>query len=408
MSISDQFSDTLGSSPLSVAIVSPSEHHRNAAINGLDRYPDVRIREYITYPPGTEAVASLLKQQFSVVIIDLDSDPEYALELVHNICIDGSTNVIVISEKPRPELLLRCMRSGAREFLPIPISSSAMAEALARVSSRKLEMPVAPVAVAKHTAPVAIQQGKMLVFMSAKGGAGVTTLACSLGVSLAQEFGQNTLLIDLNFPLGDAALNLGLKCQYSTVSALQSYHRLDGSFLRTLLVRHESGLHVLAAPSELSSNRYSSDAIFKLLRVARKEFDYVIVDLGSRPDVQDTFTFDPSVTVYLVTQIGIPELRNSNRLIKQLQVDNGPKLEIVVNRFDTESEGIEEEQISKALTQPVQWRIPNDYASVRRMQNLATQLIAEDSEIARAILKMGESISGQAALPKKKKSLRFF
>jgi len=406
MSTSNQFSDTLGSSPLSVAIVSPSEHHRNAAINGLDRYPDVRIREYITYPPGNEAVAGLLKQQFSVVIVDLDSDPEYALELVHNICIDGSTNVIVISEKPRPELLMRCMRAGAREFLPIPISSSAMAEALGRVSSRKLEMPAAPVAV-KH-APVEKEHGKMLVFMSAKGGAGVTTLACSLGVSLAQEFGQNTLLIDLNFPLGDAALNLGLKCQYSTVSALQSYHRLDGSFLSSLLVRHESGLHVLAAPSELSSNRYSNDAIFKLLRVARREFDYVIVDLGSRPDVQDTFTFDPSVTVYLVTQIGIPELRNSNRMIKQLQVENGPKLEIVVNRFDTESEGIEEEQITKALTQPVRWRIPNDYASVRRMQNLATQLIAEDSEIARAILKMGESISGQAAVPKKKRALRFF
>jgi MinD-like ATPase involved in chromosome partitioning or flagellar assembly len=57
--------------------------------------------------------------------------------------------------------------------------------------------------------------------MGAKGGAGVTTVACNFAVALAQEPGQKTLLIDLDLPFGDAALNLGVISEFSTIDALQ-------------------------------------------------------------------------------------------------------------------------------------------------------------------------------------------
>lgn len=409
ISSSTHIPESLGANPLSIAVISPNVVHRNAAIAALDRFPNSRIREYITYPPDAEEVAQVLRQDFDVVIIDLDSDPEYALELVENICVDGGTNVIVYSARPDPDLLLRCMRAGAREFLPMPLTSGSMAEALVRVSARRLEFTSARSTSHAHIAPKT--HGKMLVFASAKGGAGVTTLAGSLAVSLAKEFSQRVLLIDLALPLGDAALNLGLKSQYSTLNALEHANRLDGTFLASLLVRHESGLHVLAAPSELGSVKVSGDSIFKLLRVARQHFDYVVVDAGSRFNVHEAFPFDDASTLYLVTQIGIPELRNSNRLIGQLQYEGAPRFEIIVNRYNAGTEGIEESQVTWALTQPAKWKIPNDYAAVRRMQNLATPITEDDTEIAHAIQSLGESICGLPAPPpkkKKKRGLRFF
>ena len=59
------------------------------------------------------------------------------------------------------------------------------------------------------------------MFLSAKGGSGVTTLAAILRYRWPSGRGKRTLLIDLNFPLGDAALNLGVRGQYSTVNAFE-------------------------------------------------------------------------------------------------------------------------------------------------------------------------------------------
>lgn len=86
----------------------------------------------------------------------------------------------------------------------------------------------------------------------------------------------------------------------------------------------------------------------------------------------------------------------------------GPKLEIVINRFDSGSEGIDEGLVTKALTQPARWKIPNDYIAVRRMQTSATPLTDEDSAIAQAIRAMAESVCGQPAIPKKKKGFSLF
>ncbi len=406
MSTSNQLPESLTSTPLSIAVISPDTFHRDEAISALSRFTNGSVREFISYPTGASTVAEALRQDFDVVIIDLDSDPDYALELVENICTDGQTNVIVISELPDSEKLLRCMRAGAREFLPMPITVEAMTEALIRVSARRVEPQVQKAT--KRTVNKETTRGKLLLFMSAKGGSGVTTLACGLAASLAQEFKQRTLLVDMTLPLGDAALSLGLKTEYSTINALQNFHRLDGSLLESMVAQHSSGLHVLAAPSEMTTIRFESDAVFKLLRVARQEYEYVVVDAGSRFEAQDAYVLDDSAVIYLVTQIGIPELRNSNRLIKQLSNEGGPKMEIVVNRYDSASAEIEEGQIQKALTLPIQWKIPNDYAAVRRMQNLGTPLNSEDSHIARTIREMGESICGLTPAPKKKKLLGFF
>ena len=125
---------------------------------------------------------------------------------------------------------------------------------------------------------------------------------------------KKTLLIDLDLPLGDAALNLGIMAEFSAIDALQAADRLDARFLSQLLVKHSSGVWVLAAPGKFVQYQASDEAIDWLLTVARQEFDNVVVDMGSKLDLMGTAAYKEATTVYLVTQASIPELRNSNRL----------------------------------------------------------------------------------------------
>jgi pilus assembly protein CpaE len=398
MSTAIHIPDTpISTGDLSIAVISPDEHRRNAATIALGECHHGTIREFISFPPNLNDVSHMMGNNFDIIFVDLDSDPEYALDLVEDICTRGMATAIVYSTQADPDLLVRCMRAGAREYLMLPFDKGEMSEALVRASALR-----------SSARPSPITTCRLLVFLSAKGGSGATTLACNFAVSLAQESRQKTLLIDLNLPLGDVAINLGIQAQYSIASAFQNSSRLDSNFLSGLLVQHNSGLFVLAAPSELAPTYVSSDAIDKLLEVACQDFDYVVVDAGSRLDLQRKHLFDESATVYLVTQVGIPELRNSHRLIAQLSAEGSPKLEIVINRYDPRSLEIDEEHITKALTRPAQWKIPNNYAAVRRMQNTATPFTGEDSPISRVIRQMTRSVCGQPPIPEKKKKFSFF
>jgi len=384
--------ESIGTDGLSIAVIGPNRDRRAEAILAMSGSAGSDVSEFSSYRRGEGDLPATLEDRYDVIIIDLDSDPEYALELVENIGANGVVTVMVHSESSDPELLVRCMRAGAREFLTLPFTPEVMAEALVRAAARR-----------PLTRSVKKAAGKLYAFMSAKGGAGATMVACNFAVALAKESGEKTLLIDLDLPLGDAALNLGIAPEFSAVDALEAVERLDAGFLSKLLVKHSSGLWVLAAPGRFMQYEANNEAINRLLQVARYEFDNTVVDMGSKLELMGTTAYRQATTIYLVTQASIPELRNSNRLIKQFFSGTVPKLEIVINRSESRGQSLSEEHITKALTRPAQWKIPNDYTSVRDMQVNATPLVLSDSAIARQIRRMVSAVTGKSDSPAKKK-----
>lgn len=390
-------SDPLGGNVLSIALICPSEQRRRTIANALNSSHAAIVREYSSYPPTLKEMPRMLGEKaFDAVIIDLESDVEYALELVEFVAA-GSSTVMVYSSRLDPNLMVRAMRAGAREFLSDPIDPNALSDALMRAAGRRQGGKAS-----KRTG------GKLLVFLGGKGGSGVTTVACNFAVALVQECQQTTCLIDLDLPLGDAALSLGLTTQFSTADALQNADRMDSNFFSKLLTTHSSGLPVLAAPGRFPHVPASNDAIDKMLQVARQEFAFVVIDAGSRFDLTDAGWFEQADTAYLVMQAGIPELRNSHRLISEFFKSGTPKLEIVLNRYVKSSMGVDEEHIEKALTKPIAWKIPSDYYNVRRMQNEAVPLALDDSNIAKVLQEMARAACGMPPKPEKRKGFSLF
>ncbi len=384
-------------SVLSVALIDPDNQHRREVAGALAGFQGTSVREYASFPADLDELPRMLEQRYDAVIIGLDSDPEFAFDVVETLCASNSTTVMVYSAETQLELAVRFMRAGAREFLILPLLRADIAGALARVSIRR-----------SATTRGKKSGRKLFTFMGVKGGCGVTTIASNFSVALAQESGQRTLLIDFGLPLGDAALNLGMVTQYSTSNALQDCNRLDANFFRSLLAKHSSGLNVLAAPGEFSPLTAPQDAVDKLLAVARQCFDYVVVDAGSRLDLRNTAVFDEQACLYLIAQVGVTELRNANRMITQFFSARGQRLQIVLNRYTPHALLFDEKQIAKALTRPALWKIPDDFATAQRTVSTATPVVLQDSPIARSIRQMARTACGLPASPEKKKGFFLF
>ena len=77
--------DALGNNVLSVALIGPVEGRRKSIASALATLHGSVTREFAFYPEMDD-VPRLLEAEYDVVIVELDSNPEYALELVENIC----------------------------------------------------------------------------------------------------------------------------------------------------------------------------------------------------------------------------------------------------------------------------------------------------------------------------------
>ncbi len=380
---------------LAVALLGPDEQRRKVVAGALTMRPGLQLHEFSSFPPRLEDLPKMLAQVYEVVVIDVDSEPDYALALVESLCASGRTYVMAYSAKADMKRAVHFMRAGVREFFTLPLDPAEVSAALMRASTRR----AAPPQEDKKT-------GKLFVFLGSKGGCGVTTLASNFALALAQESDSNALLVDLGLPLGDVAINLGIVTEYSIATALENPNRLDANLLSTLVAKHSSGLSVLPAPTDLTEIQAAKDAVDKLVKVTRDIYDFVVVDAGSRIDLMDSTLFEDSATIFLITQLGISEMRTANRMIRKYFARRDDNLQIVINRYKTSDALFDEAQITRTLTRPAQWKVPDDYAAARRTRETATPMVMGDSAIAQSIRLMAKTAAG--LLPEKNGKKGFF
>lgn len=396
---SRQAPDTPVKSVLSIALIGPDENRRKSFATVLSGRPNAEVHEFTAFPHDLEDLPRAMGEHYDVIILDVDSDPDYVFELVERICFNPTASVMVYSAQPDVKQAVRFMRVGAREYFTLPVSAPELSSALLRAA---INPPSAPSAAPKPL-------GQVFVFLGAKGGCGVTSLASNFAMLVSLESAQSTLLVDFGLPLGDAGINLGMAtANYSTANALQDPSRLDTRFLSSLVEKHPSGLNVLTAPSDFPAEQPTLEGYDKLIEVARQSFSYIVVDAGSRVDLMDSRLFDESSVVYLITQVGISELRNSNRLISRFFSLRMRNLQIVLNRYTHKSLLFDDTQISKALTRPANWKVPDDYATARRTENTGTPIAMEDSPISIALRQMARAACGIGEDRSKKRGFSLF
>lgn len=309
------------------------------------------------FSPGLKSASS------TVALVDCDPDPELALETMERLRSASLKNVSIVafSSKVDANYLLSAMRAGCNEFLHKPAAAPALSAALQRFLSAGLAD------LAGHR-----RSGRVLCFYGAKGGVGTTTLAVHLASNLVRRHQKRTLLIDHHHELGHVALYLGLEVSpYHFSKLIDNVDRLDADLLEGFVVKHSSGLEILASPDGCAPEHTSAaEQVQLVLNFLRTQYDYIIIDSSMSYNDLIPPILQASNEVILVSTPDVASLRDLSRRVEHLSLmeSTNTKLRIVINR-STSDDAVTGDQIETALRFPVWTAIPNNYAELLRSIN---------------------------------------
>ena len=327
------------------------------------------------------------KEQPDVVILDESGVDAKDLMSLEQACMAyPKTAFIMLNETVTQEFLISALRMGVKDVIKLPLVSDELLRAVNRIEI-------------KSNYANAAKQGKVIVFTSGKGGSGATFLACNLAYTLAATHSElKVALLDLNLQFGDAALFLSDHIPPNTLADVASnITRLDASFLSSSMVQVLPNFGVLAAPEDAErAEEVKPQHIDALIKQAKRQYDFVILDIGRTLSASSLKALDHADNIFLVLQQTLPFIRDSKRLIKIL-LSLGyakQKINLLINRCE-KSADIDVRDVEATLDMKVYEEIPNSYATVSASVNQGVPImkISKHDAVTKCLEEMAEKLT---------------
>lgn len=339
-----------------------------------------------------------------ILVMEIGEDFKNDCQIVNSLLCTGSVkDIFLVSSHVEPEMLLQAMRSGAREFFPVPVKSEDIISALMKFRERNRNVTVTEKGKKK---------GKIINIIGSKGGIGTTTIAVNFATSLLGIHGssKSVALIDMNLLFGEIPLFLDIESAFNWGEIAKNISRLDSTYLMSVLSKHPSGLYILPSPTRFDGVNLATPGIIeKLLRLMRKDFDYVVIDSGQHLDDISLKVLELSDTVLINSILSLPCLINVKRLIdtfKKLGYPAEDDVNVIVNRYHKNSV-ISLKDAEKGIGKRVFWQIPNDFQNTISAINQGKTLldIAPKADITQNIRELASKFTRQTSLQKEKKGI---
>lgn len=356
---------------ISTIVISEQNHLLELLKMYLEEFQEFNFLANTTdYSKAYNAISELSK---SLVIVDISEYPEQALNFVSKLSSEfPSCKVIVLSDKPTVDLVIRTMRMGASDFLSIPLVKNEFFEILSKTYSSLTD---------DNNSKKS--KCRVITVYSNKGGVGKTSIASNLALELSKITKENVALIDLNFQLGDVTTFLDLKPSFNISYMFQNLDKINDDFLLSTLEKYkDTSLYVLADPPYFKqAENVSSKQITKLFNILRDTFSYVIVDTAGGFDSKSMTALENSDLILLATIVNLPALRNCQRcleLFEKMGFDN-EKVQVLINRY-MENDEINACDVEELLGRKIYWKIPNNYFTMMAAINKGLPVASVNSE----------------------------
>ncbi|MBW8902388.1 MAG: AAA family ATPase, partial [Massilia sp.] len=220
-----------------------------------------------------------------------------------------------------------------------------------------------------------LRDGKVLAFISCKGGSGATFLSTNFGYALATLADRKVLLIDLHGQFGDATLYVSDQKAAMTLSDVcRQIARLDGAFLDSCLVHITPGFGILAAADDL------------------------VLDVGRQIDAISLRALDSTDAIYPVLQLGLPDIRDGRRLLDIFRSLGYPteNTRLIVNRYEKGGK-LRLQDLQSALGAEVMHTVPNDYLAVTDSvnQGVPALQLSRSAPVSRSLAELVELVTAR-------------
>jgi pilus assembly protein CpaE len=166
-----------------------------------------------------------------------------------------------------------------------------------------------------------IQRARRTVAVySPKGGVGTTTIATNIAIAAVARRPDRVVLVDLALQFGGVATLLNLDPKQTLADVVRDEAALrEPELLRTYAMRHDSGLHVLAAPAAPeAAESVTPGHVEQILSTLLDGYDLVVVDAGSTLDERVMTIFEAAEAVILPVTPEIAALKAVHQLLEYL------------------------------------------------------------------------------------------
>jgi len=333
---------------------------------------------------SAEALSKTLRETtVNLIFFHLDPDPAAVLELIDHVSMKyPEVALIAVSHQRDPVAILAPMRAGCDQFVCEPIDHSDLANAVARVASRRL---------------LTDTKSRCICVVGSSGGAGTTSIACNLALEIGNLTDRDCALVDLDLQFGDVALNFDCEPRYSIYDLAESGNELDRAVLATTVTTLPCKVALLSRPETIEQHEtITPQVIHRVLELMTVVYENVVVDLPGRFDVQTIAAMGHADLILIVCQLQVPSLRNAKRFYDSLMRMGVPeeRIEFVLNRSDGRSGRITEADVVATVKKPLFAMIPNDYQFVARSIDFGRPIAALDrnSPVRAGIRKMARKI----------------
>ena len=312
-------------------------------------------------PSGKESLIHAWRDQPDAIVLELNLPDIDGLEVVTKLRRDQRTArkpIFGLTSRTGPEEMRAGLEAGLTEYiLKQSDAIQVLLQALSRELRREAGMPAAGAA-------DPVEHGRLLVFLSANGGAGTSSLCLNVAFEMARmQAGRSVAVVDLVLPIGSLARITGSAPKPDLVDLTRMPPTdLASDYLRRSLPRPRSwGVQLVpgaADPGHAAS--LQADHLAPLVQALRATYPYVLVDVGRSLSRLTMIVLAQAHVLAVVLSPESTPLANTQSLLKYLEAE-----EIPPERFFTISnrpmgiQGLSGDALVKELGRPVDAAMPN-------------------------------------------------